>query len=170
MTVAFLCPGQGAQTAGFLRGLPRDPEVDAALDEVGAALGRDVRDLDGEDALASTAAVQLTTLAAGVAVGRALAARGASPDAVAGLSLGAYTAAVLAGALELPDAVRLVQLRGELMERAHPAGFGMAAVIGLTGRRVSSLVAEASAAGGPLHVANVNAPTQNRRRGGGRGD
>jgi malonate decarboxylase epsilon subunit len=157
--IALLCPGQGAQSPGFLQRLPRHAAVAATLDEASAALGQDVRSLDGAAALQSTVAVQLTTVVAGVAAGRVLAAEGGPPDAVAGLSVGTFTAAVLAGALPLADAVRVVRLRAELMEGAFPRGFGLAAVVGLPERRVAALVAAVTGRG-PLHVANVNAPAQ----------
>ncbi len=159
MSVGFLCPGQGAGTPGFLHRLPAAPEVADTLDEASGVLGRDVRDLDGAAALRTTTAVQLATVVAGVAAGRAIAARGGDPDLVAGLSVGAFTAAVLCGALGLADALRLVRLRGEAMERAFPSGHGLAVVVGLDERRVSALVARAGAAG-PVYLANLNAPTQ----------
>ena len=160
MSVAFLFPGQGAQDPGFLHRLPECAEVASTLREAGAALGCDVGALDAADALASTVAAQLTIVTAGVAVARALAARGAGPDAVAGLSVGAFAAAVAAGALELRDALPLVRLRGELMERAYPRGHGMAAIVGLDERTVSGIVEAARGPGAPLDVANVNAPAQ----------
>lgn len=159
MSVAFLCPGQGAQTPGFLKRLPAAPEVDAALAEASDVLGEDVRALDGAEALRSTVAVQLATVVAGVAAGRAIAARAGGPDHAAGLSVGAFTAAVLAGALCFDDALRLVRLRARGMERAFPADHGLAAVAGLDERRVRAILEE-SAAAGPAWIANLNAPTQ----------
>ena len=158
MSVAFLCPGQGAQTPGFLHRLPDAPEVATTLDEASEVLGHEVRRLDGAEALRSTVAVQLATVVAGVATGRALAARGAVPDLVAGLSVGAFTAAVLSGALTLPDGLRIVRLRGEEMQRAFPRGHGLAAVVGLDERRVAALAA--ASVEDPAYVANLNAPTQ----------
>lgn len=160
MSVAFLCPGQGAQTPGFLHRLPEDPEVARTLAEAGRALGADALGLDTAAALASTVAVQLATVVAGVATGRALAARGAAPDAVAGLSVGAYTAAVLAGALRLPDALLAVRLRAELMERAYPRGHGLAAIVGLGERAVAAIVEDVARGGAPVYLANLNAPAQ----------
>ncbi|MDQ2822413.1 MAG: malonate decarboxylase subunit epsilon [Pseudomonadota bacterium] len=160
MTIAFLFPGQGAQTTGFLHRLPAHPAVQATLAEAGAVLGRDVLELDTEDALRSTVAVQLASLVAGVAVARALVADGVAPDAVAGLSSGAYTAAVACGALTLAQALPLLQLRGQLMERAYPRGYGLLALVGLTEGRVRTLVAALHTPAQPLYLANLNAPTQ----------
>jgi malonate decarboxylase epsilon subunit len=160
VSVALLCPGQGAQTAGFLHRLPRDAEVARTLDEATAALGHDVLALDGPDALESTVAVQLTTVVAGVAVGRALAARGAGAEAFAGLSVGAFTAAVLAGSLGLEDALRVVRVRAERMASAFPRGFGLAAVIGLGERAVADVVAATTTAAAPVYLANLLGPAQ----------
>jgi malonate decarboxylase epsilon subunit len=160
MSLALLCPGQGAQAPGLLQRLPRDAVVARVLAEASAALGDDVVALDDAEALSSTVAVQLATVVAGVAVGRALLARGAAPQAVAGLSVGAYTAAVLCGALGLKDALRLVRLRAVLMERAFPGGHGLAAVVGLGEAAVARLVAAATTEEAPVYLANVNGPAQ----------
>lgn len=160
MSVAILCPGQGAQTPGFLHRLPRDAEVARTLREATEALGEDVLALDAAEALASTVAVQLATVVGGVAAGRALAARGAAGDAFAGLSVGAFTAAVLAGALALPDALRVVRRRAERMASAYPRGYGLAAVVGLGERAAAEVVASATSDSAPVFLANVNGPTQ----------
>ena len=85
---------------------------------------------------------------------------GYAPGIVAGLSIGAYPAAVIAGALPYADALRLVALRGQLMERAYPAGYGMTAVIGMTQRALERLIAEVNSAATPVFLANINAETQ----------
>jgi malonate decarboxylase epsilon subunit len=160
VSVAYLCPGQGAQVPGFLHRLPDHPAVARTLAEAAEALGGDPLDLDDCAALASTVAVQLATVIAGVAMGRALAARGAEADAVAGLSVGAFTAAVLSGSLALGDALRLVRLRAERMERAYPRGHGLAAIVGLGERAVREIVAGATSPGAPVYLANLNAPAE----------
>jgi malonate decarboxylase epsilon subunit len=160
MNIAFLFPGQGAQTPGFLQRLPSHPAVAATFDEASAVLGCDVRALDTEAALVSTVAVQLGGLIAGVAAARTLRAEGVHADAVAGLSSGAYTAAVVCGALDFAAALRLLRLRAQLMERAYPHGFGLAALIGLDESRVARLVAALHTDAQPLYIANVNARTQ----------
>jgi len=160
VSVAYLFPGQGAQTPGFLHRLPRHPAVRATLDEAGAVLGLEVMSLDGAAALASTVAVQLGVLVAGVAVMRALECEGLRADAAAGLSVGAFGAAVACGALSFADALPLVKLRGECMERAYPRGYGMAAIVGLDERQVAAIVERLGGAGAQLYIANINAPTQ----------
>jgi len=160
MAIAFLFPGQGAQTPGFLARLPAHPRVQAALDEASAVLGRDARTLDTPQALASTVGMQLSGLVAGVAVMRALEAEGVEADAVAGMSSGAYTAAVACGAIEFRDALKLLELRARLMAEAYPHGYGLAAIVGLHEDRVRRLVAELDSPAQPLFLANLNAPTQ----------
>ncbi len=160
MSSLFAFPGQGAQQPGMLHQLPDAPEVAACLREASAVLDEDVLALDSEKALRSTRAVQLCLLLAGVSCARLLLARGARPDYVAGLSIGAWAAAVTAGALQFADAVRLVALRGELMERAWPQGYGMTAILGLDRTVVEGLLAEVHGADSPVYLANVNAANQ----------
>ncbi|QYD71340.1 malonate decarboxylase subunit epsilon [Paraburkholderia edwinii] len=161
MTLALLFPGQGAQTEGFLHQLPAHPASDATLAEASDVLGFDVLTLDSHAALQSTVAVQIGITVAGVAVTRALAAQQLTPDFSAGLSVGAYPAAVSCGALEFADAVRLVRKRAELMEAAYPSGYGLAAIAGLTEHQVETLAAQIARDGRPrVFVGNVNAPRQ----------
>jgi malonate decarboxylase epsilon subunit len=160
MSVLFTFPGQGAQKPGMLHALPDHPETARTLAEATAALGRDVLALDTEIALRSTVAVQLCLLVAGVAMARVLDAHEARPQMVAGLSIGAWPAAVVAGVLSFPDAVRLVELRGRLMEDAYPNGYGMTAIGGLTRQQLEPLVAQVHGPATPVYLANLNAPRQ----------
>jgi malonate decarboxylase epsilon subunit len=160
MSIACLFPGQGAQTPGFLHRLPQHPAVSATLDEAAAVLGMEVMSLDNAAALASTVAVQLGVLIAGVAVMRALAHEGLEVDAAAGLSVGAFGAAVACGVLSFADALPLVKLRGECMERAYPHGYGMAAIVGLDEPQVAAVVERVGGARAQLYIAAINAPTQ----------
>ncbi|CAB3769156.1 malonate decarboxylase subunit epsilon [Paraburkholderia solisilvae] len=161
MTLAFLFPGQGAQTEGFLHRLPEHPATAATLSEASDVLGFDVLTLDTQAAQQSTVAVQIGIVVAGVAITRALAAEQLAPDVSAGLSVGAYPAAVSCGALGFADAVRLVRKRAELMEAAYPSGYGLAAIAGLTEHQVETLCAQNGHGGRPrVFVGNVNAPRQ----------
>ena len=160
MSVLFTFPGQGAQKPGMLHTLPTHPETARTLAEATAALGRDVLALDSADALRSTVAVQLSLLVAGVATARVLAAHGAVPQMVAGLSIGAWPAAVVAGVLDFADAVRLVELRARLMEDAYPSGYGMTAIGGLTRQQLEPLLAQVHGPVTPVYLANLNAPRQ----------
>ena len=155
MSSLFVFPGQGAQRVGMLHGVA--PRI---LDEAGAVLGEDVLRLDSAEALQSTRAVQLCLLIAGVAAARRLLEQAPAPDYVAGLSIGAYPAAVVAGALAFEDALRLVSLRGELMQRAYPQGYGMTAIIGLDLAAVEALLAQVHSETTPVYLANINADTQ----------
>jgi malonate decarboxylase epsilon subunit len=160
MSVAFLFPGQGSQVPGMLHSLPDHPDVTRTLDEASAALDRDVRDLDSAVALKSTVSVQLALLTAGVAVARALAAEGVAAEAVAGLSVGAFAAAVHSGVVSFPQAIELVQQRAEMMMGLYPSGYGLAAIVGLTEGQVSALVEKAHTADTAVYVGNINAPRQ----------
>lgn len=160
MSVAFLYPGQGSQRPGMLGRLPDHPSVRRVLEEADRHLEGGVGRLNDPAALRSTVAAQLCLLVAGVATAAALDEEGAAPDVVAGHSVGAFGAAVAAGSLTFPEALAAVRLRATLMERAYPAGYGMAAVLGATPGAVRRLVETVSIPEEPLYVANVNAPDQ----------
>jgi malonate decarboxylase epsilon subunit len=160
VVIAYLFPGQGAQTPGFLHrvgGEKPHPSIARTYAEASDALGEDVLQLDHADALGSTVAVQITLVVAGVAAARALAQEGIAPDAVAGLSVGAYGAAVVAGAIGFTDAVKLVRLRAQLMQDAYPRGYGMLAVLGLNERDLARAIADSRA---DAYIGNLNAPRQ----------
>ncbi len=155
MSSLFAFPGQGAQQVGMLQRLPEGAED--LLDEASDVLGQQARKLDSQQTLQSTRAVQLCLLLSGVAWARWLMQRSPAPDYVAGLSIGAYPAAVVADALAFADAVRLVALRGELMQQAYPQGYGMTALSGLDLASVECLLGEV---GGEVYVANLNSENQ----------
>jgi [acyl-carrier-protein] S-malonyltransferase len=140
---AFLFPGQGSQKVGMDAGLPRR-RFDEADQALGFALSKIIA--EGPDAeLTRTANTQPALLAVSVAWLDVLAERGVEAQLAAGHSLGEYAALVYAGALSFADAVRLVHLRGRLMQDAVPEGQGaMAAVIGLEGKTVVDTCKEAS--------------------------
>ena len=160
MTVAFLFPGQGSQSAGLLHHLPQHAEVTRTIDEASDVLSLDLDSLDTAQALHSTAAVQTALLIAGVATARALLAENVRPAAVAGMSVGAFGAAVACGTLSFRDALRLVHLRGELMQEAFPSGYGLAAIEGLNEVQVEGIVERTRTASLPVYVSNINAPRQ----------
>jgi malonate decarboxylase epsilon subunit len=162
MNVAFLFPGQGSQVPGMLHALPDHPSIARTLDEASEALGENVLELDSPEALRSTASVQLALLASGVAVARALIAEGVEPEAVAGMSAGAYAAAVTAGVLNLAGGVRLIKQRAERMVELYPKGYGLAAIVGLTEKQVSALVEEAYTAQSPVYVGQHQRSSPNR--------
>jgi malonate decarboxylase epsilon subunit len=160
MTVAFLFPGQGSQSAGLLHRLPEHPEVVRTIREAIDVLGSVLESLDNAESLKSTAAVQLELLIAGVAAARALTFEQIHPMAVAGMSIGSFGAAVICGTLSFADALTLVHLRGELMQAAFPSGFGLAVIEGLDEVQVEGLVERIGSADLPVYVSNINAPRQ----------
>jgi malonate decarboxylase epsilon subunit len=160
MSILFTFPGQGAQRTGMLHALPEHAETARTLRETGAVLGCDPWELDTAQSLTSTVSVQLCLLVAGVAMARVLAAHGAVADMVAGLSVGAYPAAVAAGVLGYQDAVQLVARRGALMEQGYPDGYGMVAISGLNRGQLQPLIAREHGADSPVYLANLNAPRQ----------
>jgi malonate decarboxylase epsilon subunit len=144
----------------MLHVLPDHPEVAATLREACDVLQRDVLLLDEERTLESTIATQIALYIAGVAVARSLIAEGAPPDAVAGLSVGAYAAAAVSGAIGFQDGLLLVQKRAEMTAECFPSGYGLAAIVGLDEQKVSKLVAECTTPEHPVFVGNLNAPRQ----------
>jgi malonate decarboxylase epsilon subunit len=161
MRTAFLFPGQGAQAPNFLHALPEHEAVRVTFAEAAQVLDLDPAEMDSEDALRSTVAVQLGTLIAGVAYNRLLAAEEVHPDAVAGLSVGAFAAAVASGALAFADALRLVRLRSEAMEQAYGhGGYGMSAILGLREADIQTLIDGIANPTMPLYLASVNAPAE----------
>ena len=164
MSFAFFFPGQGSQSLGMMSGFDGRTVVKATFDEAADILGQDLwAMINGSDAdiIGQTVNTQPIMLAAGVATYRAyLEAGGKTPAAVAGHSLGEYTALVAADALSFTDAVKLVRLRAELMQAAVPQGAGaMAAVLGLEDEQVKALCA-AAAQGEVVEAVNFNSPGQ----------
>ena len=165
MTIAMVFPGQGSQSQGMQADLAEHFDVVAeTYAEAGELLGYDlwalVRDGPAEK-LGETVVTQPAMLTAGVAAYRCWqAAGGAEISQMAGHSLGEYTALVCAGAVEFPDALRVVKRRSELMQEAVPVGIGaMAALLGLDDDAVVSLCDEASTIGIAEPV-NFNSPGQ----------
>ena len=165
---AFVFPGQGSQSVGMLDAWGDHPVVVQTLAEASDALGENIALLikDGpKEALALTTNTQPVMLVAAVAAWRAwLAEGGAKPEAVAGHSLGEYSALVASGALTLAQAAPLVRLRASAMQNAVPVGTGgMAAVLGMDADKVKAICAEVTAQLGGAEVVeavNFNDPSQ----------
>jgi malonate decarboxylase epsilon subunit len=160
MSIAFLFPGQGSQQPNMLHHLPEHPAVQETLHEASEVLHDDILRWDSAETLQSTVVVQVALLVVGVAAARALQAEGVQPDMVAGHSVGAFGAAVTANTLTFRDALSLVKLRGELMERAYPHGYGMGVVVGIEERKLSQIVANHFTNDAPVYIANLNSPKQ----------
>jgi [acyl-carrier-protein] S-malonyltransferase len=163
--IACVFPGQGAQKVGMGRDLAeRFPVCRETFVEADDALGESLSGLcfDGPtEALQLTENTQPAILAMSVAVHRLMTAHGIAATAVAGHSLGEYSAHVAAGTLSFADALRTVRRRGRYMQEAVPVGEGaMAAVLGLDADSVAAACHEASTDGGVVTPANLNAPGQ----------
>ncbi len=167
---AFVFPGQGSQSVGMLDAWGDHPAVAETLREASDALGQDMAALihDGpKEALALTTNTQPVMLAAGVAAWRVWCAEGgALPLALAGHSLGEYSALVAAGVLTLAQAAPLVRLRARAMQEAVPVGAGaMAAILGLAAEQVIAVCAQATGSFGAgsaevVEAVNFNDPGQ----------
>jgi [acyl-carrier-protein] S-malonyltransferase len=165
MSFSFVFPGQGSQSVGMLAQLATaEPLVQETFAEASAVLGYDLWKLcqgGPEEELGQTERTQPAMLAAGVATWRVWRKHGGGlPAAMAGHSLGEYSALVCSGALDFRTAVGLVQFRGQAMQAAVPAGQGaMAAILGLDDADVEAACREA-AQGETVQAANFNSPGQ----------
>lgn len=167
---AFVFPGQGSQAVGMLDAWGDHPVVAQVLQEASDALHEDVATLIHEgpkEALALTTNTQPVMLVAGVAAYRVwMSEVGIAPTAVAGHSLGEYTALVAAQSLTLGQAAPLVRLRAQAMQEAVPVGTGaMAAILGLEASKVSAGCLEvtqsfATDSGEIVEAVNFNDPAQ----------
>lgn len=162
---AFVFPGQGSQTVGMLADLAmQHPIVEQTFSEASAALGYDLWQLVQQgptEELNKTWQTQPALLAASVAIFRVWQQQGgAMPSMMAGHSLGEYSALVCAGVLDFAAAIRLVELRGKLMQEAVPEGTGaMYAIIGLDNDAIAK-ACEESAQGQVVSPVNFNSPGQ----------
>jgi len=165
MKTVFMFPGQGSQKIGMMSDLLNESDIaKQVFKEASEAIGIDLLDiaLNGpEELINQTAITQPIVLTASVAMWRVWESKSEiKADFVCGHSLGEYTALVASGVLDFQDAVRLVHLRGQLMQNAVPAGEGgMAALLGLDDEGVQSACEEA-ALGDVVAAANFNSPGQ----------
>jgi [acyl-carrier-protein] S-malonyltransferase len=167
---AFVFPGQGSQSVGMLDAWNGHPAVVETLKEASDAMGEDMASLiqqGPKEALALTTNTQPVMLIAGVASWRVwLAEGGAEPAAVAGHSLGEYSALVASGVLTLAQAAPLVRFRAAAMQEAVPVGTGaMAAILGMGADAVIAGCAEAQAtfaadSAEVVEAVNFNDPAQ----------
>ncbi|WP_145021999.1 ACP S-malonyltransferase [Paenibacillus sp. Y412MC10] len=163
--VAFVFPGQGAQSVGmgkdFYDAVPASRRIFESADEV---LGFPMTNMifEGPDSeLKKTFNTQPALLTASVAAFEAVREQGVTPDFVAGHSLGEYSALVASGVLSFEDAVGTVRARGEFMEQAVPGGQGaMAAVLGAEREALAELCRSITAEGHLVELANLNCPGQ----------
>lgn len=159
--IAFIFPGQGAQVTGMGQDIINNNSASMAL----FAQANDLLDFDLEDIcfgdnplINQTDYTQPALLTVSVALMEAIKEKGISPDVVAGLSLGEYSALVAAGVLRFEDAVLLVRKRGQYMEAAAKENPGtMAAIVGSDVETVQGICDEVN---GYVTIANYNNPKQ----------
>ena len=162
---AFVFPGQGSQALGMLAELAESqPVVAETFAQASQVLGYDLWELVQQgpvETLNETDKTQPALLAASVAIYRAYTASGKDlPKVMAGHSLGEYSALVCAGVIDFEAAIKLVELRGQLMQQAVPAGTGaMFAIIGLDNDAIAKACEEASQ-GDIVSPVNYNSPRQ----------
>lgn len=161
---AAVFPGQGSQSVGMFADFMDNEIVAKTYAEANGALGYDLKNitLNGPDTeLNKTEVTQPAILTASVAAFRVLMSKAEKPAALAGHSLGEYSALVAAGAIDFKDAVKLVRLRGQAMQEAVPAGVGaMAAVLGLEDQVIIDTCAKVSTDSSKVWAANFNTPGQ----------
>lgn len=163
MATAYLFPGQGSQFVGMGKSHYEENDTFKELtDQANEILGIDLRSImfDGpEDKLKQTEYTQPAIFLHSIALYKTL---DASPDMVAGHSLGEFSALVACGALSFEDALKIVRRRGELMQQAGSENPGtMAAVIGMDDEAVEAVCAQASEeTGEEVIAANYNCPGQ----------
>lgn len=162
--VAFVFPGQGCQRAGMGKNLSDSyEEARRVFEEADRALGFPLSELcfyGPQEELTLTRNAQPGIVATSVAVFAVMKGKGITPDIVSGHSVGEYSALVASGALSLTDAVRIVNFRGQLMEKACPPGAGgMSAVLGLDKDSVV-MACESGRSVGWVEPANYNSPGQ----------
>lgn len=164
--IAYVFPGQGSQSVGMLAEVGQAySSVKSCFDESSEALGYDLWDLiqnDPDDLLKQTHVTQPALLTASVALWQIASAKGVAPKYLAGHSLGEYSALVCAQALSLKDAVKLVEARGQFMQKAVPAGHGaMYAIIGLGDSAIKACCDSAATETGEIVApVNYNSPGQ----------
>jgi len=162
--IGLVFPGQGSQSVGMGKALCEAyPQLRQVYDEASTVLGYDVAALCFEgpaEKLNLTEHTQPALLVSSIAALRALQPFGIKPAAVAGHSLGEYSALVAAGGLSYRDAVGIVQKRGRYMSEAVPTGTGLvAALLGIGADAVREVCREAASAG-VVQAANFNSPGQ----------
>ena len=162
---AMIFPGQGSQTVGMLKDLADNyPIVKSTFAEASEVLGYDLWALiqnGPTEELNKTWQTQPALLASSVAIYRVWQSEnGSEPDFMAGHSLGEYSALVCAGVIDFKDAIKLVELRGKLMQEAVPNGTGaMFAIIGLDNDSIRH-ACEQAAQGQVVAPVNFNSPGQ----------
>lgn len=160
----FLFPGQGAQYAHMIHDILQ--EKDSNADEILELLKKhqiNIDDLDSSEALSHTKNVQLSLLICSVVSAKMALKHGIKADYVAGNSIGAFAAAVIAESISFSEAIELVNKRGTLMQNAYPSGYGMMACIGFSQSRLENVVSsynQGKEKRTAVYMANINTQRQ----------
>ncbi|SHJ68915.1 ACP S-malonyltransferase [Hespellia stercorisuis] len=158
--IAFLFPGQGAQSAGMGRDFYETSEIARRIfDKASELLGFDMKELcfEENDRLDQTEYTQAALVTTCLAMAKVVEEQGLTPDVTAGLSLGEYCAIQMAGGMSVEDAITTVRTRGILMQNTVPAGVGaMAAILGMDSEAIEGVIADLEG----VTVANYNCPGQ----------
>ncbi|MCI5727109.1 MAG: ACP S-malonyltransferase [Clostridium sp.] len=159
--LAFVFPGQGAQYVNMAREFYEEFEESKMIfEKAQKVLDFDLIDLcfNENTRINETEYTQAAMVTAEVAILEHIKTLGVKPDVTAGLSLGEYTSLVACGAIDFEDAVKLVRIRGKLMQDSVPLGVGaMAAVMGMTADKIEEICALSN---GKVSIANYNSPAQ----------
>ena len=163
--LAFIFPGQGAQSVGMGKDFYDNYDIAKKLfDEADEVLGYSIKNMcfnGSEDDLKLTANTQPAILIVSVIVSEILKSNGINPDIAGGHSLGEYSALVAADVIDFKDAVLLVHKRGQFMQEAVPVGEGsMAAIIGLDDNTIVEICNKISSGVGAVQAVNFNCPGQ----------
>ncbi len=155
--VAFIFSGQGAQYVGMGNDIQKNELAKQVFDSAEKALGFSVSELcNDEERVNITEFTQPAILTTSIALYKELN-QYITPDAVAGLSLGEYSALVASGVLDFEEAVKLVNKRGRFMTEAVPVGVGsMAAIIGMESGKISEVISDIK----DVYISNYNCPKQ----------
>lgn len=162
--IAFVFPGQGSQYVGMGEDIYNNFDIaKEVFDKASEVLGYDMKELcfnSSDEKLRITEYTQPSILAVSYAIFKVLQEKGIKPDAVAGLSLGEYSALTCVNGIEFEDALQIVTKRGKLMQEEVPQGKGtMAAILGLENEKVE-LACEKASKLGVVQAVNYNCPGQ----------